>query len=81
MIELSVTFGLYVIWSLYFFRYLVQHAADERKELEDRLMVLAKPDAAILHQAQRDPVPATVSYVDDEAMTSGNGHVELLEDD
>lgn len=78
MIELSVTFGIYVIGSLYFFRYLVQHAADERKELEDRLMVLAQPDAAILHKAQRDPEPATVTYVGE---SDNNGHVELLEDD
>lgn len=67
MIELSVIFGLYVLVSGAIIIYLLKLGKEERQELEDRVMVLAKPDSAILHKAARDPEPAKVSYMDEEA--------------
>lgn len=84
MIEISVLFGLYVFVSGYLIHYLITAAREERQELEDRLMVLSKPDAAILHKAQRDKEPAEVSYIDEDAefaLQAKNGRPELLGDD
>lgn len=84
MIELSVIFGLYVLVSGAIIFYLVRTAREERQELEDRVMELCKPEAAILHKAQRDPSPATIDYVDEDReyeLQTKNGRPEMLGDD
>lgn len=84
MIELSVIFGLYVLVSGAIIFYLVKSARDERQELEDRVMELSRPEAAILHKAQRDPEPGSVDYIDEDRefeLQHKNGRPELLGDD
>lgn len=81
MIPVCVLFALYVVGSLYVIRFLIDRAASERSELEDRMMALSKPEAAILHKAARDPEPATISYVGEGFEDESNGHVDLLGDD
>lgn len=81
MIELSVICGLCVLAYPATIVFLVRHAREERKELEDRMMVLAKPEAAMIHQAQRDPVAASVSYMDEEAEVGIGLDAPLLGDD
>lgn len=67
MIELSVICGLCILAYPPTVIYLVRHAREERKELEDRVMVLCKPEAAMIHVGQRDPVAASVRYTDEES--------------
>lgn len=84
MIELSVIFGLYVLVSGAITFYLVKSAREERQELEDRFMEISRPEAAILHKAQRDPSPATLEYIDEDReyeLQQKNGRPELLGDD
>jgi hypothetical protein len=84
MIELSVIFGLYVLVSGATIFYLVKTGREERQELEDRFMEMARPEAAILHKAQRDPSPAEVDYIDEDRefeLQRKNGRPELLGDD
>ena len=80
MIELSVICGLCILAWAATTIFLVRHAREERKELEDRMMVLAKPDAAILHQAQRNPEPGRVTYMDDEREARIGHSQDTLED-
>lgn len=78
MIELSVIFGLYVIGSLILLHKKDQTARAERSELEDRMMALAKPEALILHQAQRDGTPADVGYVGEDIPRPAPTNGEVL---
>jgi hypothetical protein len=67
-----IAWGLIAGWivtTLYLTRELGQarrDAAIERKELEDRLMALSQPTALSQIEGNRDPVPGTVGYVEDE---------------
>ena len=80
MIELSVICGLCILGWAATTVFLVRHAREERQELEDRMMVLAKPEAAVLHQAQRDPSPARISYMDEEREVGIGLSQDTLED-
>lgn len=84
MIELGVIFGLCILVFGGIIFYLVKTGREERQELEDRLMALTKPEAAILHKATRDPEPANVDYVDEEReyeLQRKNGRPDLIGDD
>lgn len=84
MTQLTILFGLVVVASTLVILYLIKTGREERQELEDRLMELCKPEASILHKAQRDPTPAAIDYVDEDReyqLQSKNGRPELLGDD
>lgn len=84
MIELSVIFGLYVLASSAIVVYISKTGREERQELADRVMVLSKPEAAILHKAQRDIEPAKVEYIDEDrefTLQRSNGRPDMLGDD
>ena len=82
MIELSVIFGLYVVASSALIFYLVKSGKEERSELEDRVMALAKPDSIIVHKALRDQEPGSVDYVDEaKEYELGSGDLVFVGDD
>jgi len=78
VIEVYVFFGLCTFVSGFttFIAFSMSRLArDERKELEDRLMALSKPNAMLTHAGLRDTEPAKVDYVDEEreyAITHSN---------
>lgn len=82
MIELTILFGLYIFVSGVITYTLHRLARDERKDLEDRIMALSKPDALITHKALTDPEPANITYIDEakEYELAHNGGIDLLGD-
>lgn len=70
MIEICIVFTAYVLVSGAIIVVMYRLAQDERRELEDRIMALSKPETVPVYKAIRDKEAAEITYVDEETRRS-----------